>query len=207
MKGLILKDLYAIKKQSKVLMILLMFYLVYSIMIENVSMLGSMMAVICAVMPVTTMSYDERCKWEKYALSMPVTRKMVVLSKYFLGIVLNLLSMLIIVPLGIFITSSTDGMKLKDSLLTILIIAAVSMLFLSFILPILFKFGVEKGRFLMMLIIFLPAAIVLLLSRLHVKMPEGISLRMLGYLLPLVVILVLLLSIVMSLRIYNNKEF
>ena len=38
--------------------------------------------ILCAMMVVTTFSFDENAKWEKYAMIMPISRKDLVLSKF-----------------------------------------------------------------------------------------------------------------------------
>ena len=44
-------------------------------------MLGSV-----AMLPISALGYDERCKWERYALSMPLRKKDLFFSKLLLGV-------------------------------------------------------------------------------------------------------------------------
>lgn len=48
--------------------------------------MGAMIMVMCAILPTTFMSYDEKAKWDKYALSMPLSRDDMVISKYIISI-------------------------------------------------------------------------------------------------------------------------
>lgn len=206
MKGLLIKDLFAVKKQGKIVMIFLVFYVVYSVAMKNVSMLGAMITLLCAMMPITTMSYDEYCKWDRYALTMPITRKTIVLSKYLFSILLDIAAMCIVAPTSAIMVIFTKEMEVGEALLTTAAIGGVALVFLSIILPLLFKFGVEKGRMLLMLVIFVPTILVFLLNKMGFKMPDEHTLKLFAYASPVIVILVLLVSIWVSIGIYEKKE-
>ena len=207
MKGLLLKDLFAIRRQGKILLVFVVVYSIYAVMVKNISMLGGMVVLMCAMMPITTMSFDEFCKWDKYALSMPLSRKTIVLSKYSLGIILDLAGILILAPISAIMVLFTKEMKVSESLLVLLVIGEVAITFLAIILPILFKFGVEKGRMLMMIVIFAPTILFLLVSKIGMKVPSEETIEHLLYASPFAVIAILLLSIQLSINIYEKKEF
>jgi len=207
MIGLILKDLFGLKKQGKILLFIVVFYIIYSISLKSISMLGGMGLIMCALMPITSMSYDEFCKWDRYALSMPVTRKTIVLSKYILGIIFELLGIIVIAPISILIVKITGEMKVDEAMLMLIAISGVGITFLSFVFPIMFKFGVEKGRMLMMIVIFAPTLLVFLLPKFNIKIPSEQTLKHLIYVLPFVVIAILLVSIQLSIKMYEKKEF
>jgi ABC-2 type transport system permease protein len=211
MKGLIIKDLIALKKQVKIFLILAAFYIVFSIVTKNTGMFGAMVILLCVMMPITTMSFDEHYKWDRYALSLPISRKTLVISKYVLGILLDLAAIVIVAPTSIVIGSVVGEMEINESLVASLAIGGVALLFLSIILPIIFKFGVEKGRMLMMTIFFVPAILVMLISSLGIALPNKLMLEKLTiylpFVLPVMVIGVLLISIYISIGIYTRKEF
>jgi len=207
MTGLILKDLFGLKKQGKILAFLAVFYIVYSISLKSISMLGGMGLLMCAMMPITTMSYDEYCKWDRYALSMPISRKTIVLSKYILSIILELVGLIVLVPISIIMVKNTGEMKMYEAMLMLIAISGVGITFLSFLFPIIFKFGVEKGRMLMLFIIFSPTILILLLPKLNIKVPSEQTLKHLIYVSPFLVIAILLISIQISINIYEKKEF
>lgn len=48
-------------------------------------MLGSVAMLLLAMLPISALGYDERCKWERYALSMPLQKKDLFFSKLLLG--------------------------------------------------------------------------------------------------------------------------
>ena len=206
MKGLLLKDLLALKRQGKVLLILIGFYIVYSLMMKNVSMLGAMIILVCVMMPITTLAYDEQCKWDKYALSMPISRKTLVLGKYLFGILLDLAGLAVVALLSIGVVLYSHETSIPEALLTAAATAGIGIIFLSATMPILFKFGVEKGRMLMLVVIILPALLIMLLSRLGMLIPDLETLKLLAFASPVLIVLLLLASIKLSISIYNKKE-
>lgn len=204
MKGLLLKDLLNLKKQAKIYLFLFGFYLAFGIIAKDASFFSGVIMILCAMLPITALSYDERAKWDKYALTMPISRKHMVLSKYALGILFTVFGFIILLLVNSFVE-----MSFKETIGTSLIIFGGSIFFISLIMPILFKFGVEKGRMLMMLVLFLPAAIIILIGNFSSKLPT-ISPKFLEiamYVSPIIILMLLALSIILSLRIYQKKEF
>lgn len=207
MKGLLLKDLFALRKQGKIVLLLVLFYLFYSILSKNVSMLSAMITMLCAFLPITTMSYDEMCKWDRYALSMPISRKTVVYSKYLFGVLLILACILTITPISAFIVNYTGEMNTWSAFRMILAMGGIAAVFLALIMPLLFKFGVEKARLLMFLLIFIPVAAGYGITKLGIKMPDKNILDLLTYLSPLLVLVIVCISAAISVKIYTRKEF
>lgn len=205
MKGLIMKDILALKQQGKILLGLVVFYFAYSIVTKSVSML-SMIILLCVMMSMTTMAYDEKSKWDKYALSMPISRKTVVLSKYIFSAVLDIAAAVIIAPISMIIVYYSKEMEITEALKMSIGIGAVGLVFLSVLLPILFKLGVEKGRMMIILVAFIPVIIVMFFEKLGIAMPSPQTIKLLTYAAPAVVIGILLISIKTSIHIYNNKE-
>ncbi|WP_313639674.1 ABC-2 transporter permease, partial [Paenibacillus sp.] len=184
-------------------LILVGFYLVFSIAMNNTSFFGGMVCILSAMLPVTALSYDERAKWDKFALTMPVSRRDMVTSKYVLGLSFSLLGVIIF-----FLCNLLTKVELSLNLTTSLVFLGLGILVLSLTLPILFKFGVEKGRILMMLIFFVPAGIIMLLPNLGLSFtrPSENLLKMLTYAAPVALIAIALISIMVSIRIYQRKE-
>lgn len=143
MKGLLLKDWYALRGQAGRLFFLIALYIVIG---EFSAGIGSIGILLCAMLPTSCLAYDERAKWDRYALSMPLSVKDLVVSKYLLGYLMlgagaALKLLVIVLPIG-------NGSDFVSFVLTI----AAALLYLALQLPILFKFGTESGRIWMMII-------------------------------------------------------
>jgi len=207
MKGLIIKDMFALRKQGKMMLMIGVFYIAFSVFTKNISMLSAMTAVICSMMPITTMSYDEFCKWDRYALAMPVSGRTIVLSKYILGGILTLAGFLTVSAASIAVVAITGEMQIGEAIFISFVVSIASLGLQAILLPILFKFGVEKGRFILLPLFLVPMAAVFLLSKLGFTLPDTHTLKLLGYFSPAVVILIVIASVFLSIRIYSKKEF
>lgn len=203
MTGLILKDLLNLKKQAKVYLILVIFYFVYGAVFESSSMFSSMMTMIAVMIPLTAMSYDERSKWDRYALTMPISRKVIVASRYLLGMIFIAAAFV----LSILVNMVFSKMYSIESILISLASLSAGITVMSVIFPLLFKYGVEKGRILMMLVLFTPIAILMMVSKLGLSMPDEETIKSFIFLSPIIALMLLLVSIYISLSIYRKKEF
>ena len=82
------------------------------------------------------------------------------------------------------------------------------MLYVSVMLPLLFRFGVEKGRLMILLVVFVPVGIFMLLDWAGVSMPKSdTEITALLKILPVVALAALILSVLVSVAIYQKKEF
>ncbi len=203
MKGLIIKDLINLKKQVKVFGFLIAFYVFLAIAMENTAMFGGIITILFAILPITALSYDERARWDKYALTMPISRQDLVIGKYLLGGIFLGMAFLMYLVFGLITRMETP----LNVLLISAALAGVGLMFLSILLPILFKWGVEKGRFLMIGVLAVPTAAIVVASKLGIALPNEKVLHTIAFLSPIIVLLVLAGSIFLSVRVYKNKEF
>ncbi len=201
MTGLILKDLLNLKQQMKSLLIVLAVWLFISVMNGNGYFFGGFFVMYVVMIPMTTMSMDERSKWERYALTMPVTRTELVLSRY----VLSLLTALVGLVLT-FIVCWVMSKNPVESLNASLALLCVGVIFASLVLPIIFKMGVDKGRIIMMIVFLVPFLLAFLLPKAGIQPNEAVLAKAIG-LVPIAALVLLILSVYVSISIYKKKEF
>lgn len=216
MKGLLIKDILNMKNYMKQLVLVLIFFIAYGIFLKNGTFVGTMITLMLSMQVITTMSYDEYAKWDKYALTMNINRKDIIISKY----IFFTISIIIGIVVGITTSIAINQIAKLDTgmneiIVTSIVLPCVFAILFSIIIPVVFKTGVEKGRIVMMLILFIPAILVgaivkisekanitmLSLSNLEILMKFGV----LG--LVLLTILAVFISYKVSLSIYNKKEF
>ena len=200
MRGLLIKDLFNLKRQAGIVLLILLMYGLFAFSTGMSEVLGGIIAVFGAMLPITALAYDERAKWDKYALSMPVTRKQMVLSKYLLGLTLTVVAFVFNVVIQM-IHKPQDPW---DTVLVPLCLAGVGVSFLSLLMPILFRFGTEKARLLMLLMVAIPVVGVMFLSNNNIPRPDENTQIALLLAIPLVLLAV---SIPLSIHIYEKKEF
>ena len=149
MIGLLRKDLFVADKSGRMLLVLAV---VFSV-VPGMGSFGSTYAVMLALMmPMTSIAYDERSKWDKYAAMLPYTPGQIVWSKYMLAYFYTVLGGGIIV-LGTFLRGVTTGaMDWRETMEMTVLMGVVMLFAMALGLPVIYRFGSEKGRFMMIVI-------------------------------------------------------
>ncbi len=211
MKGLLYKDFCVLKKQVKILIIFVVFYAIWSVLAQIPSMMGTMVIILSIMLPISSMSYDETGQWYRYAFSLPVSRRTLVLSKYMLGFLTALAGLLVCAIGNLVILSLTNWENALESWITIGACLEVGVIFLSVLIPVLFKFGVEKGRFLIVAIALVPSMLIGLLAGMlkntGIPMPSEEVLQAILYASPLFTLAIFLISFRISVGICKKKEY
>lgn len=216
MKSLVLKDMYNIMHNMKSMLLMLFVFLFLILPKGGAAGYAMTCCILCAMMVVTTFSFDENAKWEKYAMIMPVSRKDLVLSKFIILLFFCLFGMIFGGVLGIaggtimgkFHISSLS--EWSEILWVCLAGLAVSFFLGSIVIPLLFKFGAEKARALMLAAFLLPvllcSGVYFLLRSLGVVLTDTLILT-LTCASPIVLILWTAAMYRISFRIFKNTEF
>ncbi len=211
MKGLLLKDFCILKKQIKLMVVFVIFYAIWAVAAKMPTMMGTMVILLSIMMPISSMSYDEAGQWYRYAFSLPIPRRTLVLSKYVLGFLVSLGGLVVSAIGNIIILALTNGENALESWLTIIGFLELGVIFLSIIIPILFKYGVEKGRLFIVVIAVIPSLLVALLgSTLKTSgtlMPSAELLQAILYSSPLFTLAIFLISFRISVGICRKKEY
>lgn len=209
MIGLLLKDFYSLRQYGKTMLFMLVFFAFLSAGMDNpASFFGGFMIIMSMMMAIYSFSYDNLAKWDRFGLSLPVTRTEVVAGKYLLCLLLCLLGDILSFLLSSVILTfkPVEGFGLKEHLYSLIGISAVGIFLFSILLPLIFKFGVEKSRLFLIAIFAAPTAAVISFGQLGIELPsEEVFLDLLK-LLPLIAVLAFLLSFLVSKRIYCSKE-
>lgn len=201
MKGLILKDLMNLKRQGRTLLVGLLVWLFITIINKNLAFSNAFLIMYMAFLPMTLISMDERAGGERFALCMPVSSDDIVFSRYVLALLFALVSLVISTALSLFLGASP-----AESFQLALGYLSMSLCFAAIYLPILHKFGTEKGRLLVMAAFLLPAGVAFFLSDME-GLPSEATLERLLCFAPLLALALLALSLWLSIRIYRKKEF
>lgn len=208
MIGFIKKDLLMIKGNLKSLAVILIIFGL--ITIEQNNNLLFFPIFISLMLSISTFSYDEYNKWNSYAITFPSGRKNLIKAKYLSALLLaslaTILSIILLLSLGIM----SHNFNIKEIFSEMLICFFSISVILSIMYPIIFKFGVEKGRIAIFIGIFILATILgLLIKKIKVSIPQNL-LSFLNHnyliLLPVLVLLILLASYKISIYIYYKKE-
>lgn len=201
MKGLLLKDILNLRQQGKVYFLIIAIWLAIAIASSDGNFFSGVMMMFTVLVPLSAAAYDDKAKWDRYALTMPISRWDIVLSKYLLAFICAVVSAFLSEIVMVIITGDVC-----NSLLLSAIYIMVGMLFVSLILPFIFRFGVEKARLIMMAIVLIPTILMTVISRMDIRLPEWKEPEKIVWLFPIVVITIVAISVVVSKKIYDHKE-
>ena len=216
MTGLMMKDALVMRKTLRLYALFLLFYSGLAVLgVFPMSVALAMVEVIVMVLPISSFSYDEAAKWDRYAAVLPVGRTAVVKARY-LFLLLVLLAAAAIGLVGSILASLLAREDLGELLATLLVSMGLGLMIADIMLPVVYQLGPERARPWMYVIIFAP--IVVLLGGATLGLFAGIDLSWLDQLpelavlgvfalVPLVPLVGMLLSCWISCRIYARKEF
>lgn len=164
MKSLILKDLYNIGHNAKSMLLILLVFAIGLIMVSGVESYIISSGVLCSMMIVTTFTFDDHCKWSKYALVMPICKKDIVKAKFIVLIIFCIAGICVGTIFGVAGGVAMNKMALSmEGIVTMLFMGfvglIVSVIFGSMSIPLVFKYGAEKGRMLLLISFAVPLGI------------------------------------------------
>lgn len=209
MMGLLLKDVLNLKKYLRQLLIVSVIMIIFYMQLGSISFIYFMLAMMFSMVVITTISYDELAKWDKYALTMPLSRRDIVTSKFLFLLLANVTGLVISFVISI-VDYYLNGTNIKESSLLYICAFLIGIVWFSIILPIIFKLGVERARLFMILIFFIPSisivGIAKLLQKTGMPKPDFASLEHYLWLLPVVCLAIYVGMYFLSLNIYSKKE-
>ena len=205
MKGLILKDLMNLRRYSRTIWAIIALYAVMMVTMDNVNFLGGMIILLFTMMSVTSFSYDSLAKWERYAVTLPLSRAQIVRSKYVLSLILALMGALISLIAAVVFSFFKPG-NLLESVLSAYVLFIIALFFMAVLLPLIYKFGVEKSRIMIILVAAAPTAAVVALGQMGIKLPDISTVQWILYLSPVVMAGIYYLSYRISCGVFGKKD-
>ncbi len=214
MKALILKDYYNIKKQGKFILGVTILYGIIGMFISG-SFLAPFLGILCLILPINTFSFDKYSKWDNYALTLPVTRTQLALSKYVVGFALVLSAIIINILFygASFLLPDSQPLPPEVFLLTCYSILCASSLAFSILFPFIFKFGIEKSRIVLIVIFLIPSLSIALFPTLgstlnhQLSFFAQLSFPTILFMLSILIVIILTISMVISIKILKKKDF
>ena len=205
MKGLIKKDLLMIKNNLKIVIIIFFVFFIMALQGEvDISFAPSLISVMLFM---STFSYDEYNKWDAYVITLPNGRKNVVKAKYIATFILIVVSILLNMVVGV-INNNVDYEKIFSLMAGCCFGVGLVQ---AIVYPLIFKYGIEKGRIGLFIGVFVMASVIGLLSKvIDIDISSNILVFIENYWLifiPIVLIITLFISYKISLKIYLKKEF
>ena len=210
MMGLVKKDFYLAGVLFKsYLMILAVFVVLSLVGVYDGTFLASFLSLMCIMLPVNVFSYDEQAKWDKYAAALPGGRRAVVQARYVFTLIVSAGAVVLggAVGAAACLLDPTAGETLWEMVLSTAAGGSVGILLNAVMLPLMFKFGVQKGRLYLALVLailfgaFLGGVAALASA---VQEPSALILPLAA--IPVAGLLALVPSYLLSLRVFRKKD-
>ena len=208
MKSLILKDLLAFQSYVKTLVLFVLFFTIITFSMDDASFLSGMIILWMAMLPISSFSYDQHAKWDLFAQTLPVTRKQIVQAKYVLGLLFVSFATVLAIILNI-VVSSIKSLSIEWDVLieSNVMIGVVALIFLSILFPLIYKFGVEKSRMLIIVVVAIPSIIFIYFSNNNFHLLNNFTSQTLLAGGVVTAIIVMIISYIISLKLYTAKDF
>lgn len=146
MKGLLLKDWYMMRQYCRYYLFCAVGFTILSVMSTDNMFFVFYPCLLCGMIPVNLIGYDERSGWMQYSGAMPYTKEQIVSGKYIIGLLAQLI-MVIVMGTAQAAKMMIDGSFFPGEFAVLmLLMLIVSTIASSISLPFIFKLGVEKGR-------------------------------------------------------------
>lgn len=146
MKGLLLKDFYMIKKYFRFYLILIPVFLVASFFSDDgTGFVACYPMILLAMVPMNLLAYDEGFKWDRYCAALPCSRAAQVSAKYVVMLCIFALVFVLsaLVQILRIVSNGGDFAGFGFMLAVLFSLGTISP---AISMPIIYKFGVSKGR-------------------------------------------------------------
>ena len=221
-KGLIKKDLYNLSSYKSSLIIMILFCGIAIIGTKAINYASIIICTIVGMISLSTFSYDEIAKSNKYILTLPTDRKEIIKAKYILAIGATILGGILGLLITIIVVNVMNYLRPED-IINIdyegLIVSTIGgmwgiSLIQSIQIPSIYKWGAEKGRIQMFILLFILVAVVIGIGFLIMKANFNIDIKAINsfinkfgiMILVALMIIMYYISYNISYKIYKNKE-
>ena len=213
MKGLILKDLYLVKSFGKHYISLLLFMAVWGVVMKAVAFLCIYSILLGAMVILSVIALDDAVFFNRFALTMPISERTLIKSKYFLfvitiavGAVIAGLISGISTVLPFKLNQNFDWNEIMPSVTVMVVGTAIAF-------PVILRKGAEKGRYVYMAAMLgmggIIYAAVKLCLRYNISLDalETVPVVIYGILFAGICVISLVISYLVSVRMVQNKEW
>lgn len=209
-KGLILKDLLQLKSYWKTLIIYTAIFILCAMVYQSPD--GKNAFIIFMIIfgfgmfAMASFNYDEKAQADSFLLTLPITRKTLILARYILIISATIIGMLVGILFTIAICISLNSNVILPDLPELFNISIVSMFGVGIIeaiqIPCAYKWGAEKGRIYLFIIaaviIFIVAGLLIIVQNSNLDFTISEIKYLIGSSLPILLIMLTAISYYVS---------
>lgn len=216
MKGLLTKDFRLMLGQKKYFALIIFIGLCFVCSGENTMFAIAYVTFLGTFFTVSTINYDEFNNGSTFLFTLPFRRKGYVLEKYLFGVLLGgmLWACFVLISMLQIITSGTD-IVWTEWFVSVGSFLLLMLVMLSIMLPLEFKFGVEKGRTanilifgILFLLVFFAEKILAVFDMSGMVQRIGeLGVPILAALCVLATVVLIIVSVMVSTKIIEKKQF
>ncbi len=218
MKGLFIKDCRLMLTQKQTLLLILLIDLFIALMQKDTNFVMGYTCIIVGSIAVSTLSFDSNDNGYAFLFTLPFSRTEYVLEKYVFTFAVIMGGFLLLsVPATLFNMQVAENFVMEEWILTESVYLVISFLFSALLLPLHLKYGAEKSRIMLFVVLGGVVAAVILVIRLD--LPQRLNFAaffnrigtvspylIIGIVIAVVLILILL-SLAASIHVIKKKEF
>lgn len=210
MLGLMKKDFLLIKANIKSMISIFIVFFIFAF--QGTFDIAFIVPIIGIMLFISTFSYDDFNNWNSYAVTLPDGRKNVVRAKYVASIILAVALGILCLVISMTISYvRANSMNFDDTISLLMGTMLSSVIIISLLYPIMFKYGATNGRIIMFVVIFGIAGIGVMLEKfIDMTFLMNMINELDNYMfiaVPVISIILLGISYLISSKIYINKEF
>ena len=151
MKALIRKDLYTTAASMRTIFLIMAVFAVVTIFAKDTGFYIPYLVVLPCTLASTLINIDAREKWDVCALTLPVSRRTVISARYIFVLLLILGGVL--VGTVCFVLRVMRGFESGSLFQAVSMCLSTALLVPSVTIPMAYKFGADKGRYIVILLI------------------------------------------------------
>ena len=170
MKAMLYADWMNFRQSFRSLLFVLVVFAATAFAMNGPMFFNFIVVFLSVMVPTTLFAADQAYGWNRLSLSMPILRRDVVGSKFVMGALVNVILLAVSTVLTVvYVLISATGnptTDLMENLAGIFACESVAFLMMGVLMALSFKFGIEKGRYIIMACVWVPVLGVFLLERL-----------------------------------------
>lgn len=192
------------KPQLKSWAMVLVIFAVYGVIFRNVSMILMMTSMLGLMACFNSFSYDKQFHCNEYLAAMPVSRKEMVWSKYIfmlgLDLILSAVSLIVMAGYGLIVQDPVIEMFAGVGAVLV-----VTIFMQAILMPMVYIMGIEKARYVNIVIWMLPWVLVMLFKD---RLPriEGRQIIMALKIMPFIAAVFMVISVCISVSTFRKKD-
>lgn len=167
MKAMLYADWMNFRQSIRSILFVMVVFAATALVWNKLMFFNFIVVTLSIMIPTTLFAADQAYGWNRLSLSLPILRRDVVGSKFLIGSLINLALLGIGSALAsaycVFYDSSTS---LAEVLAGLLVCEAVSLFLMGVLMAVTFRFGIEKGRYIVMACVWVPVLGMFVLEKL-----------------------------------------